>query len=339
MQTRTDTLTTRLLDPYDDEMLSDYQAVAWRAEKEDGRPWNTMWTRDEIGPMFREQTGDARREGMCVFDGDGLVGAGFLHFPLLDNTDKALVVPMVDPARRRRGVGSVLLEAMLQHVRDSGRQVALSETSYSFESRESAPALQFARKHGFAVANIEIDRVLRLPVAEDLLDGIAERSRGHHGGYRIETYVDELPVDRLASYCELGNQLVVEAPMGDLDYEAEASTPEVEQQKRARSKAMGRSVYTTVAVQDGTVVAFSDIMVPPSGHEALQWATLVARGHRGHRLGAAVKVANLRALQRDRPDLTEVHTQNAEVNEHMVGINDQLGFEPVAVCPAFKRVL
>jgi hypothetical protein len=67
--------------------------------------------------------------------------------------------------------------------------------------------------------------------------------------------------------------------------------------------------------------------------------TLVRRDHRGHRLGAAVKVANLEALHRDRPDVTEVHTQNAETNRWMVSINERLDFEPVGVCPEFLRNL
>jgi hypothetical protein len=67
--------------------------------------------------------------------------------------------------------------------------------------------------------------------------------------------------------------------------------------------------------------------------------TLVRRDHRGHRLGSAVKVANLEALQRDRPDVTTVETQNAEQNPWMVSINERLGFEPVAVCPELVRRL
>ena len=56
-------------------------------------------------------------------------------------------------------------------------------------------------------------------------------------------------------------------------------------------------------------------------------------------VGLALKAANLLALQRRHPELTEVHTQNAEVNEQMVAINDRLGFRPVAMVPSFKRLL
>jgi hypothetical protein len=72
---------------------------------------------------------------------------------------------------------------------------------------------------------------------------------------------------------------------------------------------------------------------------AHQWGTLVGRDHRGHRLGAAVKVANLRALQRARPDVTVIQTENAETNAFMVSINERLGFQVVAVSPSFARAL
>ena len=35
---------TRRLDPSDDTQLRRFHEILWRAEKEDGRPWNPMWT-------------------------------------------------------------------------------------------------------------------------------------------------------------------------------------------------------------------------------------------------------------------------------------------------------
>jgi hypothetical protein len=114
-------------------------------------------------------------------------------------------------------------------------------------------------------------------------------------------------------------------------------TPDILAQKLDRNARAGRRTYLTLAVRDGEAVAHSDLYVLAGDTMAHQMGTLVRRDHRGHRLGAAVKVANLEALQRDRPDVTQVHTQNAEDNQWMVGINVRLGFEPVGVCPELVR--
>ena len=52
------------------------------------------------------------------------------------------------------------------------------------------------------------------------------------------------------------------------------------------------------------------------------------REHRGHRLGALVKVANLERLLAEAPDARRVHTWNADENTHMNAINDAMGFVP-----------
>jgi RimJ/RimL family protein N-acetyltransferase len=92
-----------------------------------------------------------------------------------------------------------------------------------------------------------------------------------------------------------------------------------------------------VALHDGQVVAQSDIVVPPATRVAHQLGTFVHRAHRGHRLGTAVKVANLAALVQGHPEVTAVSTQNAETNRWMVAINERLGFVPKGLCPEFVR--
>ena len=78
------------------------------------------------------------------------------------------------------------------------------------------------------------------------------------------------------------------------------------------------------------LVAYTDIVVTVHESErAYQWGTLVRPDHRGHRLGLAVKVANLRLLQETQPQITTVVTFNADVNAPMVAVNEQLGFRPV----------
>ncbi len=134
-------------------------------------------------------------------------------------------------------------------------------------------------------------------------------------------------------------QLAVDAPTGEVDFEEEAISPERFRENRASLVAAGRTIYETVALApDGTVAAQSTISVPPPGRtDVSQWGTFVHRAHRGRRLGLAVKAANLRAVQRDHPEMRRVVTQNAETNDWMVAINEQMGFEPVEASAEFVR--
>jgi GNAT superfamily N-acetyltransferase len=60
---------------------------------------------------------------------------------------------------------------------------------------------------------------------------------------------------------------------------------------------------------------------------AWQMITVVHPDHRGHRLGLAVKLANVDFLSERAPAVRIVQTGNAAVNEPMIAVNDMLGFE------------
>ena len=78
-------------------------------------------------------------------------------------------------------------------------------------------------------------------------------------------------------------------------------------------------------------MAYTDIAVTVHESErGYQWGTLVRPDHRGHRLGLAVKVANLRVVQETQRQLTTLVTFNADVNAPMVAVNEVLGFRPVS---------
>lgn len=323
------------LDPADERQMRPYFEVARRAETEDGRPWNTFFTYSELSTLLREPSPERQVVGLCAVDDHSLVAVGMLQLFLLDNLDKAWLIAAVDPGLRGRGLGGAVLEALVEAAHRNGRTVLLSDAAVPLEGEASSDMLRFAARHGFALNNREVHRILGLPVAEDELDRLARQSS--RDDYTVETYVDRVPERHLASLAHLHNQLILDAPTGEVDFEAAAVTPEIERQKLERNRRMGRTTFITLAVLAGEAVAHSDLVVPPDRTEAHQMGTLVRRDHRGHRLGTAVKVANLRALQRDRPDVTQVHTQNAETNPWMVAINESLGFEPVGACLALLR--
>jgi RimJ/RimL family protein N-acetyltransferase len=313
--------------------------VTYRAEMEDGRPWNVHWTESELTTTLREPVGDFRMDGFCVDEDGTTKGAGLVGYSTLDNLDKAWVFPTVDPPHRGRGLGSALMSGLLDHCAHLGRTTVTLNAAYAGPEDPEAAPMRFARAHGFHLSNLEILRRLPLPVAEELLDEVEAETEPHHRDYRIETFFDEIPDELLPSYCTLVNQLGVDAPSGEVDYEEGRTTPETAHERFAQHRKLGRRVYYSLAVRDGQALAQSDLSVLPEDHKAMQWGTFVHREHRGHRLGAAVKLANLRAIQQDRPGVTEIHTQNAETNRFMVSINERLGFEIVAVNPSFVRRL
>ncbi len=127
----------------------------------------------------------------------------------------------------------------------------------------------------------------------------------------------------------------------ELELEPEVFTPERIRADEEVFAASGRTKYTTVALAaDGAVAGYSEIVVPRHDPgRAYQWGTLVRRADRGHRLGLATKAHNLAWVQREEPDLRLLVTFNAEVNVHMVGVNEQLGFRPVERLGEFQRQL
>jgi hypothetical protein len=84
----------------------------------------------------------------------------------------------------------------------------------------------------------------------------------------------------------------------------------------------------------------TELTITADGHgNCMQGITLVLRSHRGHRLGLAVKVANLQSLQSRSLPVPMVHSWNAEENDQMARINEALGFVPVEEVGEFQRSL
>jgi RimJ/RimL family protein N-acetyltransferase len=165
-----------------------------------------------------------------------------------------------------------------------------------------------------------------------------DEAASHHDGYRIATY-SELPDELLASTCDVENQTAVDAPTGDIEFEAQGRTPEIRKRTFARDRESGVQTMETVAIADDRdVVAVTTLRIPEDDSGVMfQGTTIVAREHRGHRLGLAIKAANLQAAQRAFPGRKAVHTSNRETNASMVSINERLGFRPVELHVQFMR--
>lgn len=330
------------LDLADDDLLARAHA-ALVASQTHARSWYRPVSLAERVLDWRYDDPGEREVVMAATEGDRVAGLATLWLPLTDNTSLAWFDLAVDPAHRGRGVGSALAEAVLATSREAGRTTIGTEFAVP-PGDDDHPYRRFAVRHGFHLSSTELIRHLTLPVDPALLDALDAEARPRwEDRYELRCHLNGVPEELRPSLCAVMNQLVVDAPSGDLDFEPESSTPERYAERLELERAQGRTRLTTVALHGGEVVAYTDLVMPPAVDgtpaEVWQWGTYVAREHRGHRLGTAVKVENLRRLAADHPERDRVATGNEETNRWMVGINERLGFRVVELMPVYSREL
>lgn len=322
--------------------------AAWHATYDEahvfGQDYPTPWLLEEMRAEFLGERIAQRTEPYTGYVGGEPVVVGILELPLLDNLDVANLDVATRPGDRRRGHGSAMLEHLVARSLEHGRHTLLVEASFGYDAPADGagtPDADFLMHRGFAFSLGDVKRVLDLPVDEGLLDRLAGEAAPHHEGYVLRDWAGPVPDDVIDGFAALVGSLMTEAPQGGLDIEEERFDATRIRSDEHVLAASGRTKYTTVAVApDGEIVAYSELAVstydPARAH---QWGTLVRREHRGHRLGTATKVRNLRRFQPHEPDRTVLVTWNAEVNDHMVAINDALGFRPVGRLGEFQRKL
>ncbi len=307
-----------------------------------GREGLPHWSWPEMSSMWRHDDSGEKKVLLGGWEDGRMVAGGLFFGGLLDNTDKCWLGVFVDPDHQGRGLGRQMLDAVERVAVDDGRTVLLGETKLPFDEVTSHRNRRFAEAAGYTFSNVEVVRHLELPVAAGDLQRWAAQAAVKHAGYRIETFVGAIPEELIGSLAAIYGQLAVDAPTGEADWEEEVMTPERLREQEAMLIGSGRRVHCTVAVApDGSVAAYSTISVPPEGGrtDASQWGTFVGREHRGRRLGLATKAANLRSVQEAHPEMRRVVTQNAETNDWMVAINEEMGFEPIeASVEMIKRV-
>lgn len=328
----------RLLDLASDDELTRAHEVVEEALAY-GRPYASRTSLLEHLTEWRYQDPTSDTEIWGGFEGEDLVAVGFASYPLNDNTTLTWGIPIVSPHARGRGVGGALLEHLLDAARSRGRAEFHVGAELPTADPHGHPTTRFAQAHGFTTSWVQLQRRVRLPVPADLLSRLHEESAAHYGSdYTLETYLGGAPEHRQESLCEASNRLGVDAPSGDVEFEEETLTPEQYRAYLQVERSQDRERLTVLAVhtQSQTVAAFTDLIMP-SGSPTHVWqgGTFVRADHRGHRLGMAVKVANLQALQERFPDRTQVTTSNADTNKWMVAINEALGFEILEVNPIY----
>jgi RimJ/RimL family protein N-acetyltransferase len=320
------------IDVHDDAQLEAFWSTARDGDAYE-RPYAVFWSLTAATIAMRSDSSSFERHPFAAIEDDEVIGTCLVMLPLRDNTHVAFVTPIVKPSQRGRGVGAALLEHGLDFVRSRGRDTVITEVNRPMAESGPGDCAGYAllSGHGFSDASVDLHRVLDLPVADERLDVLQAETEAHRDGYQLLQFAETVPDEHMAGYCRLQEAFNSEAPLGDLDIEPEVWDATRVREKEDLFRRSGRREWAVAALApDGTMVALTEMMTSDhQPHIGWQSGTLVLREHRGHRLGLAIKVANLRAFQAEFPRVQTVHSWNAEQNGPMVAINDRLGFRPV----------
>lgn len=291
-------------------------------------------TRRALGAMFQYPwPGNDHRHALARVDG---VAAGYLEIslPMLDNLDNAEVELVVHPRFRRRGVGRALFEYAASVVRDLGRKrfsgMAV-EALPGGVARDPAGAA-FGAAMGAQPALLEVRRRLDVTqLDERALDEQLADAWRKADGYSLVRWRETAPDEYVDDIAYLDGRLLTDAPLGDLGWEGENIDAARIRATERVIQARGKRRYNIGVRHDesGRLVAFTTLDTSDIEWHAFQQITLVEPKHRGHRLGTIVKIENLRFMREHEPSVRMIDTWNAGVNDHMIRINEAMGFRPV----------
>jgi RimJ/RimL family protein N-acetyltransferase len=251
------------------------------------------------------------------------VGRVGLYTSEYDNLDQAWVDLSIHPDHRRRGYGTAAMRAVFDVAREMGR------TKISWFGWVSERTTGFAASLGYEPKSVA---VCRRQFLKELDPGLAEEQYAeampHAVDYRLVRMTLPTPDDLLPALAE-ATAAINDAPLDDLEMEDEVFTSERIKAYETAQLANGSRVYRIIARHRGTgeiagltVVALNS-ETPTFG---FQHDTSVVKSHRGHRLGQLLKADMMRWLAEVEPQLETVDTFNAESNDHMIAVNERLGY-------------
>jgi RimJ/RimL family protein N-acetyltransferase len=266
--------------------------------------------------------GEAGRLAGTGVPGDAVVGGYTLELPDRENRDRAALNVLVAPDHRRAGTGT----ALLQHA--AARARALGRTALTGETPAGTPGDRFALATGATIQLSEARRTLDVDaIAPGYLGELRASVKEATAGYAVLDWSGPVPEAYLDPVAGL-NQVMGDAPHGAEEEILSWDAARVREVGRLQV-AMGLRQYSVAAREEATgeLAGLTELAVDPAdpewGHQEM---TAVARAHRGHRLGLLLKVAMLELLAEREPQIQRILTYNAESNQHMIAVNEALGF-------------
>lgn len=295
--------------------------AAWQADDPDGPPRSARMLRALLTGVAGGDT-----ETWCETDGSEVHGWYRLYLPSRENLDVAMLELVVGPGQRRLGLGTELLRHAAGRAAEQGRSRLLGEPL------QASGVAEFAKAAGARAGVPEARRFLHVAaIPAGRFAGLRASAASAATGYSVVSWTGVVPAGHLDGVAYV-REAMNDAPSEPENDYVRWDARRVREQLNPRIEAYGDRFYTVAAVHDATgqMAALTDLSVGPEFPEwGFQQMTAVARPHRGYRLGLLVKCAMLEWLATAEPGLRTIYTGNADSNEHMIAINDQLGYEQV----------
>ena len=312
----------------DDASIAAYVAISNESSAVDGPFWHPTTVFRQRMQMTHGWDGEVGRYFLVDVDDAGQpVGLVALHTSTYDNLDQAWVELAIHPDHRRRGIGTAAQQAAFDECRAMGR------TKVGWFGWDTEQTRGFAAATGFEPKSVG---VLRRQHLHELEPGLADRmyaeAEPHASDYELLRLTIPTPEELLPALA-VATAAINDAPLDDLELEDEVFTPERTKAFEKAHLASNFRVYRVLARHResgelaGLTVVSVDGETPTIGH---QLDTSVVAAHRGHRLGLLLKADMMRWLAETEPQLLTVDTFNAEANDHMVSVNERLGYRVMA---------
>ena len=294
--------------------------AAQRVDEPEG-PW---FTDRPFGGWLTVGWGGNPREVWLATEQGSAAGWYRLELPDKENLDQAGLDLVVHPAERRHGTGPRPAAAR-GRPRGGARALGRSTAPRATAPPARRSRARSGRNRGWwkssacsTLGKLEKGKLARLREP-------AERAAA---GYSLVSWAGPVPEEFIEQAAAVYNA------MNDAPRDPEIA-PEEWDAQRVRERIndlrphFGMRDYTVAARHDATgeLAALTEMAVDPAdpgwGH---QMFTVVTRKHRGHRLGLLTKIAMLELLATTEPQLERISTWNAQVNEHMIAVNEALGY-------------
>jgi RimJ/RimL family protein N-acetyltransferase len=325
----------REVDPDDQDAVRQLVEVANAVRRADA-PWEHPKTLGEYQGELRHGWDGEPSFGYLGTDGDTAVALGEYAVSSYDNLHLAWLTVDVHPDHRRRGHGTAMFYALCERARTEGR------TTVGVDGWDSPSTKAFAAAHGLDQKAVEMQRRQTLADLDwPALDLLYDEARPHASAYELLRQLGPTPEDQLEATAVMV-AAINDAPTDDLDVEDEVFTAERVRAYDEAQAARGHLVHIVVARhrETGALAGETTVVVDEERpHLAEQHDTSVVREHRGHRLGMLLKLEMMRWLRETQPQVETIDTWNAESNDHMIGVNEALGYRVTGRALAFQRLL